>query len=118
MQLPPGVQWVIANLPAFCTPLLGLYIIDRFLLCGFLEIYLPTWLTVAAYVLSLPILFTANLLLDDLKIYAKAKYLGAVFPPTVRSKLPGALDLTIAMGKAFKEAYPCKHMVYYITDHH
>lgn len=114
MPIPPGIRWVISSLPTVCVPLLGLYFLDRFLLRQFLEFNPPTWMTVALYLLWIPIFFTVKLLLSDFRVYTKAKYLGAIFPPTIQSKLPGGLDLTMALGKASQDAYPCSYTTHHI----
>lgn len=109
MLTPPGIRWVLANMPAFCAPMLGFYVIDRFLLRQILEIYLPISLTVAAYSLSFPVLFALRLYVNDLRVYARAKSVGAVFPRTVHAKLPGSLDLIVAVTKEMEHAYPCTY---------
>ncbi|KAG1875428.1 cytochrome P450 [Suillus subalutaceus] len=104
MELPPGIVYLISCLPQLLLPPAIVYGLNR--ICDFaFGISLPGWSQIPAYVLSFPALFTCSLLAANYRDRRQAAMRGAVLPPRYPSRLPGGLDILVALVQDFKIGY-------------
>ncbi|KIK93852.1 hypothetical protein PAXRUDRAFT_785857 [Paxillus rubicundulus Ve08.2h10] len=101
MQPPPGLVALVHILPrlafASVTIYAGLRACDIFFGC--LVPKMPT------YVLSLPLAFAARVVYSQIRDRRQATLLGAVLPPSMNSKWPGALDKLSALVWNYSNGY-------------
>ena len=109
MQLPPGPTFILARLPRALAPLFVVYALTY---AGEQLTFPETpWILrsgmgrVLLIMLSIPLSAVVNVLNTERRKRKEAAALGAVAPPAVKGKLPGNVDVLLAMGKLHKEAY-------------
>ncbi|KAF9236404.1 cytochrome P450 [Melanogaster broomeanus] len=104
MPLPPGLVALVRVLPRlFLAPgtvYLGLQACD-----SLIGRPVPRWFRLTAYVLSLPVAFITNVVYAQIRDRRQAALRGAVLPPAMSSKWPGALDKLSALVWNFSNGY-------------
>lgn len=108
MQLPPGLVALVRLLPRFLFAPATIYVS--------LQVYkalvgepAPQWLSIPAYLLALPATFVANILYTRIRDHRAAARHGAVLPPSINYRWPGALDKLSDLVRNFKNGYQCKY---------
>lgn len=105
-SLPPGPRYVIKQLPNLIVPPFVVYVLSR-ISREHLNIALPTWLLVLAYVFSWPLALVALIQWNDFSNARRARSWGAVIPREVDHKYPGSVDLLQQMFVLDKTRYLC-----------
>ena len=104
MQLPPGIIALVRLLPRLLFPPTALYISFQ-IYKAVLGEPVPQWLRFPAYILVLPAMFAAGVLYSRIKTRRDAFLRGAVNPPTINARWPGALDKLSALVWNFSNGY-------------
>ncbi|KAI0344275.1 cytochrom P450 [Trametopsis cervina] len=92
MSVPPGIAFLLSNLPSLLAPPVSVYLACR-VIGHSLGVDVPTWAEVAAAILSWPAVVFVGTYWSRWRIQQKAAAAGAAVPARVRSKWPGGLDL-------------------------
>ena len=101
LRLPPGPRFLLAHLPRALVPPALVLLLARYAVPS-----APLWLALALSVLSLPLAFVANVTLLEWRDARNAKRLGAVMPPMIAHRLPGAVDLLKDMRRDNEGKFP------------
>ncbi|KLO20136.1 cytochrome P450 [Schizopora paradoxa] len=96
MALPPGISYLLANGHKWFGPTIVLVIL-RSLSQKYLDaqIPLPNWLQNVLLLATLPGFFVVRVYWHWFKTLREARKAGAVLPPTIVTKWPGALDVLL-----------------------
>ncbi|KAF8554977.1 hypothetical protein OG21DRAFT_1522088 [Imleria badia] len=108
MQLPPGLVALVRLLPRILFAPATVYVS--------LQVYKalvgespPQWLGIPVYLLALPATFAANVFYTRIRDRRQAACRGAVMPPSINYRWPGALDKLSALVKNFTSGYLGKY---------
>ncbi|KIJ61016.1 hypothetical protein HYDPIDRAFT_97522 [Hydnomerulius pinastri MD-312] len=104
MELPPGIVYIISNIPRLLLPPALVYCGIKLWDFGFAAT-LPKWLYVPLYVLSLPLALTCSVFYADWRDKRQAAFHGAVLAPRVTSRWPGGLDTLATNLQNFRNGY-------------
>ncbi|KIK93853.1 hypothetical protein PAXRUDRAFT_828567 [Paxillus rubicundulus Ve08.2h10] len=116
MQLPPGIKFIIANLPSMVLP-------PVLTLCGIriwgslFDSSPPYWSQISLYILSFPLALVSSVLYADLRDRRQAALNGAVLAPRVPSSWPGGLDLLISNIRNFRGGHIGDVLAQQCNDH-
>ncbi|KAG2014257.1 cytochrome p450 [Coprinopsis cinerea AmutBmut pab1-1] len=100
--IPPGIAYLIKNLPALASPPALAYLLVRALEHG-LDIDIPHWCLALGIALSFPAALTAKVQWRRFADERAAARLGAVMPTEVQFRLPAGFDFLLA---SIKDLYP------------
>lgn len=92
MTIPPGIAFLVPRLPFLLVPPVVVYIVDRLLKAN-IEVALPHWALLSAYVLCWPIAIVGHAQWIQIQVSRKAAAAGAVLVPLVGSKDPLGVDI-------------------------
>ncbi|KAH7930343.1 cytochrome P450 [Leucogyrophana mollusca] len=104
MEIPPGIVYLVQNLPRFLLPAALVYGANR-LSQAVLGTSIPAGLRIPSYLLSLPLAFTLSILYSEYDEKRQATARGAVLVPRAHSKWPGGLDILARLVENFKSGY-------------
>jgi hypothetical protein len=93
MPLPPGIEFLAPRLPALAAPPVLVLLAHRLAQSCLGGTSVPRGILFLFIVLSWPLAFVANVFWSQWRTRRKAAAAGAVVPPMVDHKLPGAFDL-------------------------
>ncbi|TDL14036.1 cytochrome P450, partial [Rickenella mellea] len=103
--LPPGILFILGGI-ARLTILAGTIFVPVHFLQNLFGITLPTYASILAVILGVPLVLAANILRLSLVERRDAVSRGAVRVPRVRGKWPGCFDLLLHLKKNFDNGYP------------
>nr|BAL14712.1 cytochrom P450 [Phlebia brevispora] len=97
-SLPPGILFLLSNLPQVVLPPLAASLL-LYALRVLYGLAPPAWLAALAYLLSWPLAWTFDVQYRDWRIQREARARGAECPPRIPSKAIGGVDLIKQFGK-------------------
>lgn len=104
MELPPGIVFIVYNLPRILLPpalaYSGIRIWDIVFAIPF-----PEWLRIPLYLFSLPLALTCSVFYADWRDRRQAALHGAVLAPRATSRWPGGLDTLARNVQNFRSGY-------------
>lgn len=92
MSLPPGLRYILRQLPNILIPPAIIYA-SAYIAREHFQLSSPTWILVLLNLFSWPIAFTALVQYHDYANLLRARTLGAVCPREIPHKWPGSIDL-------------------------
>lgn len=104
--LPPGIVYLIQNLPTVVLPPATVVLVTNLLQRHTLYRNVPLWMIVLASLLSLPVAVIGRMIVKGIKDARDAANKGAVLPRRVRDDMPAGLGLLKATVKEFESGYP------------
>ncbi|KAH6896353.1 cytochrome P450 monooxygenase pc-3 [Coprinopsis sp. MPI-PUGE-AT-0042] len=104
--LPPGIVYLIQNLPTVVLPPSTVVLIANLIQRHTVYRNVPLWTIVLATLLSLPAAVIGRMIVKNIKDARDAAKRGAVLPKRVRDDVPAGLGLLKAMVKEFESGYP------------
>ncbi|KAG6374896.1 hypothetical protein JVT61DRAFT_3342 [Boletus reticuloceps] len=104
MQLPPGLVALVRLLPRLLFTPATVYITLR-ILKALTGKPVPGWLRVLAYLLALPAMVAAKFLYTRIRDRREAARRGAILPPSIKYRWPGALDKLSVLLWNFSNGY-------------
>ncbi|KAH6890040.1 cytochrome P450 monooxygenase pc-3 [Coprinopsis sp. MPI-PUGE-AT-0042] len=104
--LPPGIVYLIQNLPTVVLPPSTVVLIANLIQRHTVDRNVPLWTIVLATLLSLPAAVIGRMIVKNIKDARDAAKRGAVLPKRVRDDVPAGLGLLKAMVKEFESGYP------------
>ena len=105
-DIAPGLVYCARVLPVVLAPSVTVYCICHILVSDY-SWNIPSWLSILVSVLARPILSLALAYYDDFNTRRAAAACGAIFPPTLHSKLPGGLSIIAQLMENIRYGYPC-----------
>lgn len=117
LGIPPGLEFISKLLIALLLSAISIITVERGLK-SIVGHYVPTWILHLASISLLPAALVASIRWQSYKDERAARSVGAVLPPTVRSRWPAALDVLIKMVKDRHTEYLGQSLlvVYAISD--
>ena len=105
-SLPPGVPFIFRLLLILATPPSVVYLAYR--IANSRDTPLPSWLWIAAVILSGPLALTVRVWSKYRSYRRRAARMGAVLPPALEGREPGNFDILRGILDAFLTGYPCE----------
>lgn len=105
VELPPGIPFIVRNLPTILIPPILWYTILGYLSRTTLNLDMPTWALAAVASLAWPITLVLRGKLDDVSVRRQAAAQGAVLPPRLEDDSFGGITALLAMAKELSAGY-------------
>lgn len=105
-EIPPGLVYCARVLPVVLAPSVTVYCICHILVSDYAW-DIPSWLSILLSIAARPIVSVVLGWYDEFATRRAATACGAVFPPTLHSKLPGGLSIIGELMDGMRDGYPC-----------